>query len=80
MTATTVDGFFREIGAVASGTRTKNYFYHANINPEEHLTAEQRLEAVDRLERNLGLEGQPRFIIEHEKHGAHPPACHLEPD
>lgn len=61
----------REMEAVASGTPIKNYFYHANINPREteHLTPEQWLEAVDTLERNLGLTGQPRFVVEHEKDG-----------
>ena len=59
VTANTVDGFFREIAAVASGSRVKNHFYHANINPErgEHLTPAQWREAVDTLEKNLGLTG-----------------------
>ena len=71
VSAHTVDGFFRETAAVASGTRCKNYFYHANINPRdhEHLTPKQWREAVDTLEKNLGLEGQPRFVMEHEKDG-----------
>jgi len=62
---------FLEMKAVASGTRCTNYFYHANINPQadEHLTPEQWEQAVDRLEKNLGLEGQARFVVEHDKHG-----------
>ena len=62
---------FREMKAVADGTRCKNFFYHANINPreDEKLTAEQWDKAVDTLEKRLGLEGQARFIIEHEKKG-----------
>lgn len=62
----------REMEAVASGTRIENYFYHANINPdtrERNLTPEEWREAVDTLERNLGLIGQPRFVVEHEKEG-----------
>ncbi len=60
-----------EMKAVASGTRCKNFFYHANLNPrdDEHLTATQWDTAVDTLERELGLEGQARFVVEHEKHG-----------
>jgi Relaxase/Mobilisation nuclease domain len=62
---------FREMDAVASGTRCKNFFYHADINPREGetLTEEQWTRAVDTLETNLGLDGQPRFVVEHEKEG-----------
>jgi hypothetical protein len=62
---------FREMEAVASGTKCQNYFYHANMNPRENevLTSEQWEQAVDTLERELGLNGQPRFVVEHEKEG-----------
>lgn len=62
---------FREMDALASGTRCKNFFYHANINPraDEVLTPEQWDKAVDTLESNLGLEGHSRFVVEHEKEG-----------
>jgi hypothetical protein len=68
---------FREMDAVASGTRCKNFFYHANINPREGetLTPEQWQQAVDTLERNLGLEGHARFVVEHEKNGR--THCHV---
>ena len=62
---------FYEMKAVASGTRCKHFFYHANINPEEDevLTPEQWEKAVDELEKKLNLEGQPRFVVEHKKKG-----------
>lgn len=62
---------FYEMKAVASGTRCKNFFYHAHINPEadEILTPEQWDRAVDELEKRLGLEGQARFVVEHDKKG-----------
>ncbi len=62
---------FRELRALAAGTRAENYFYHASINPreDERLTPEQWEFAVDRLEHNLGLDGHVRFQIEHEKEG-----------
>ena len=62
---------FREMKAVSLGTRCKNFFYHANINPrdDEALTPEQWEKAVVSLEKRLGLEGQARFIVEHEKKG-----------
>jgi hypothetical protein len=62
-------GALLEIAAVASGTRTKKPFYHATINTplEERLTDEQRAHAIDRLAEKLGLSGQPRMIVVHEK-------------
>lgn len=71
LTADNVAEAFQELEAVASGTRCRNYFYHANLNPleHEHLTPEQWTRAVDLLEANLGLEGHARFVVEHEKHG-----------
>jgi hypothetical protein len=67
----TVPEALREMDTIASGTRCKNTFYHANINPRpgEHLTEEQWEQAVDTLERNLGLTGHARFVVEHEKEG-----------
>jgi hypothetical protein len=71
LTSDTVLEALREMDAIASGTRCKNGFYHANINPRygEHLTEEQWVEAADALERNLGLTGHARFAVEHEKDG-----------
>jgi MobA/VirD2-like, nuclease domain len=71
LSAETVPELFREMHGMAMGSKAKNYFYQANINPraDEHLTAAQRREAVATLGRNLGLEGQPHFVIEHEKAG-----------
>jgi hypothetical protein len=67
----TVPELFREMHAMSLGSKTKNYFYQANINPraDEHLTPAQRRESVETLGRNLGLGGQPHFVIEHEKEG-----------
>ena len=71
LSAETVPGMFREMRALAQGTKCKNYFYQANINPraDEHLTPAQWRAAVETLGRNLGFEGQPYFVIEHEKEG-----------
>jgi hypothetical protein len=71
LTAQTVRGAFREIDAVARGARTAKPFYHASMNPDpgETLTAEQWGQAVDMLERELGLVDQPRFVVEHVKEG-----------
>lgn len=62
----------REMQAVAAGSRSQgNFMYQANINPraDERLTPEQWREAVDTLEKNLGLEDHQRVVIEHVKEG-----------
>jgi hypothetical protein len=71
LAAQNVRDAFREMEAVASGTRCTNYFYHCNLNPREGevLTAQQWEQAADTLERELGLTDQPRFVVEHEKDG-----------
>ena len=72
-----LDGALREMEAVASGTRTKRCLYHASINTpvEERMTPEQRMMAVDRLEKELGLAGQARAVVVHEKKGRE--HCHV---
>ena len=71
LSAATLPDAFREMHALSRGTKCDNYFYQANINPraDEKLTPQQWHKAVDTLEKNLGLTGQPRFVIEHEKEG-----------
>ena len=60
LAALTIADAFREMAAIAMGTRCENYFYHADMNPreDEHLTDAQWSQAVDTLERRLGFEGQ----------------------
>lgn len=58
--------------AYASQTRSPNNgLYHCQISPEAHesLTDDQWLQAVDRVEEQLGYEGQGRAIVLHEKDG-----------
>ncbi len=64
-------GALREIEAVASGARSKRPFYHASINTraDELLAPEQWTKAIDRLEQELGLAGQPRVVVAHLKEG-----------
>jgi hypothetical protein len=56
---------------LATGTRGSKGMYHANIDPDARykMTPEQWQRAVDVLEKELGLEGQPRVVVMHEKHG-----------
>ena len=77
LSAETIPDAFREMEALAANTKCKNYFYQANINPraDEQLTPAQWREAVDRLEKNLGFTGQPRFVSRAREGGPHAPAC-----
>ena len=56
---------------LASGTRGKKGLYHANIDPHADypMTREQWDRAVEVLEKELGLEGQPRVTVMHRKNG-----------
>jgi hypothetical protein len=63
-------GALREMEAVAAACpNCKKPLYQASINTQanERMTDEQRMRAVDRLEKELGLTGQPRVVVVHEK-------------
>ncbi len=64
-------GAFLEMDAYAAGTRCEKPLYHAAISPEppHRLSPEQRAEAIDALEKKLGLEGHARVTVLHEKQG-----------
>lgn len=70
-------GALREMEAVSVCTRTSKPLYHASINTraDERLTDEQRLHAIERLEKALGLTDQPRVVVIHEKKGRE--HCHV---
>jgi hypothetical protein len=69
--ASDLRGALREMCAVAAGTRCKSNLYHGSINVrvEERLELEQWRFAIETLEERLGLSGQPRAIVMHQKHG-----------
>lgn len=69
--ANTLDGALREMDALGAALKTNRTLYHASINVPAHerLTDAQREQAIDRLEKALGLTGQPRVVVEHEKQG-----------
>ncbi len=69
LVAEDLDGALREIEAVASGARSNRPFYHASINTraDELMTEAQWTKAIDRLEHELGLTGQPRVVVAHLK-------------
>lgn len=62
----------RQMEGIAAGTRCRKSLYHVNINPgpnEAPLTPEQEARTIERLEQRLHLEGHPRVVVAHVKHG-----------
>jgi hypothetical protein len=64
-------GAFCEADAIAKGTRCKNYLFSISLNPPEgaKVGVDAFEQAAAEVERKLGLEGQPRAIVFHEKDG-----------
>ncbi|AMN40492.1 relaxase/mobilization nuclease domain-containing protein [Rhodoplanes sp. Z2-YC6860] len=64
-------GAMAEASAVSKGTRSRQPVFSLSLNPpkDEIVPVEAFLEAADRAEAALGLSGQPRAIVFHEKNG-----------
>ncbi|CAM5461045.1 relaxase/mobilization nuclease domain-containing protein [Eoetvoesiella caeni] len=64
-------GAFQEIEAASRGTRAKQFLFSLSFNPppREQVTIAAFEEAITAAERKLGLDGQPRAIVFHEKDG-----------
>lgn len=62
---------FHETDAIAQGTRCKNNLLSMSLNPPEgaNVSIEDFEQAIEQVEKKLGLEGQPRAIVFHEKDG-----------
>lgn len=76
---------FREAYAISKGTRCKQYLFSMSLNPpeKEDVPVEAFEDAIARIEQKLGLEGQPRAIVFHEKEGrrhAHAVWSRIDPE
>ena len=60
-----------EIDAVSKGTRAQQPFFSLSLNPPqtERVSTKAFEAAIEQVEKKLGLEGQPRAIVFHEKEG-----------
>lgn len=60
---------FQEVQAIASGTRCEKYLFSLSLSPPKSagVSEEDFRKAIDRAEEALGLQGQPRVIVLHEK-------------
>lgn len=62
---------FNEIYAQSRGTRARQYLFSLSLNPprSENVPTDIFKNAIERIENKLGLAGQPRAIVFHEKEG-----------
>lgn len=68
-TADDLKGAFKEAEAISLGTKCRQYLFSLSISPPEdsRVSIEEFEATVDRIEERLGLIGQPRAIVFHEK-------------
>ena len=68
---------FKEVEAVSRGTRCRQYLFSLSLSPPEQarVSVAQFEQAIDRVESKLGLEGQSRVIVFHEKEGRRHAHC-----
>lgn len=66
-------GAMAETVAIAKGTRCRQPVFSLSLNPpkDANVSLATFVDAADRAEMALGLQGQPRAIVVHEKEGRH---------
>lgn len=64
-------GAFKETEMISRGTRCKQFLFSLSLNPPQdaRVTIADFEKAIERIEDKLGLSGQPRAIVFHEKEG-----------
>ena len=64
-------GALAEAEAVSQGTRCRQFLFSMSFNPPEteRVKTEAFENAINEAERRLGLDGQPRAVVFHEKEG-----------
>lgn len=60
-----------EVHAISKGTRARQFLFSLSLNPPEHerVSIEVFETAIEQVEKKLGLDGQPRAVVFHEKNG-----------
>lgn len=66
-----LDGALAESYAISKGTKCRQFMFSLSLSPPKDAIAgeEDFRRAADEAEKRLGLEGQPRAIVLHEKEG-----------
>jgi len=70
-------GAFKEVYALSKGTRCKQFLFSLSLNPPEveNVPVEVFEGVIARIETKMGLVGQPRVIVFHEKQGRRHAHC-----
>lgn len=70
-TADDLHGAFKEAEAISRGTKCSQYLFSLSLNPPsgKAVSLQAFNDAIDRVEERLGLTGQPRAVVAHEKEG-----------
>ncbi len=70
-------GAFHELYAISRGTRCDQFMYSLSLNPPPHeeVSVADFEDAIEKAEQRLGLQGQARAIVFHEKQGRR--HCHV---
>ena len=66
-----LDGALAEVHAISRATQCKQFMFSLSINPpkDQFVTDEEFLKVADQVGVTLGLSGQPRAVVAHEKEG-----------
>ena len=75
--ASDVLGALNEAYAMSKGTKCKQFMYSLSLNPPENKKVPVSVfeNTLERVEKKLGLEGQPRVVVFHEKEGRRHAHC-----
>ncbi len=70
-------GAFKEAEAISSGTKCQQFLFSLSLNPppDTDVPIAAFEAAIARIEAKLGLKGQPRAIVFHEKHARRHAHC-----
>lgn len=60
-----------ETHAISKGTKCEQFMFSLSLSPPKQADASEQdlMDAIERAEQALGLDGQPRAIVFHEKEG-----------
>ena len=72
-----VMGALNEAYALSKGTKCKQFMYSLSLSPPQNEDVPIAVfeDTLKRVEKKLGLEGQPRVVVFHEKHGRRHAHC-----
>lgn len=75
--ATTLSGALSEAEAVSRGTQCRQFLYSLSLSPPATASVPVSVfeDAIERVERKLGLEGHSRLVVFHEKEGRRHAHC-----